>query len=321
MISCAFIFMLRHLDCSSPPENVLNFNPPVLERMVILGNDGGKSFYGAYDNPILGKFPVTDTKFYLSTTIKNNVEDGTNIKAYCSKTMSSVEIAELLGDIMSSETVENQDLVPSDPKYQICLAQIQKLTDNQGTESNHQHVQSPISAANLNQFQRCSNSDLINLAYRGQISVSGTFSYLAPPSQKAPLKVAMNQHIRFRDLAKSCHVYGLFEKEEVDEILIWYFDHLHIFRRNPDTPIWIPVTQIGSENRNGAVILNFIRKNTDALTHFNKIIRKSGLSSRLNGCLRGSISCDIQNKQNIGIIMAHISSIEFNTYPSNFKYF
>ncbi|CCU80391.1 putative Bgh-specific protein [Blumeria hordei DH14] len=121
MISCAFVLILRYVNPNGHLENDPTRYPYHLERLAILGSDGGRSYYAAYDNPSPGKFPIPDTKYNLAVTIKNDVLDGTNIKAYCSNTMSSVEIAEILGSVMSSEKADYQDLVPDDPKYDTCL--------------------------------------------------------------------------------------------------------------------------------------------------------------------------------------------------------
>ncbi|SZF01577.1 unnamed protein product [Blumeria hordei] len=310
MISCAFALILHYMNPNKNKNNDSTRHPFDLERLAILGSDGGRSYYAAYDNPSPGKFPVPDTKYNLAMTIKNNVSHGTNIKAYCSNTMSSVEIAEILESVVSSETVDYQDLVPADPRYDTCFAYIENLADIQNAKYNDEHNQSPLSATTLCQNKQCSNGDLLNLAFRGKILVSGTFSYLAPINQKALLKVAMDQPVYFEKLVGSSHIHGFSTKKELREILIWYFGHLHIFRRKSDSPIWTPVTQLGSEYRNGALILNYIRRKTDLLTELDQITRKSGASGMLRDCLRGSVTCDTHKETNIRTIMAHISSVE-----------
>ncbi|EPQ62671.1 putative secreted effector protein [Blumeria graminis f. sp. tritici 96224] len=242
MISCAFVLISRFLNPNKPLEKDSTGYPSHLERIVILGSDGGRSYYDAYDNPSPGKFPVPDTKYNLATTIKKVVRNGTNLKAYCSHTMSSVKIAELLGGVISTETAYYHNPVPAYPNYETCLALIKKSTDIHNAEPNHQQGQSPLSAETLNHSKRCSNSDLINLAYRGQISVSGAYGYLAPRNSKAQLKVFMDQHVQFEDFLKSHHANGIVKNH--GKILVLYFGHLHVFKKDSRNSIWFPVTQI-----------------------------------------------------------------------------
>lgn len=318
MISCAFVLISRFLNPNKPLEKDSTGYPSHLERIVILGSDGGRSYYDAYDNPSPGKFPVPDTKYNLATTIKKVVRNGTNLKAYCSHTMSSVKIAELLGGVISTETAYYHNPVPAYPKYETCLALIKKSTDIHNAEPNHQQGQSPLSAETLNHSKRCSNSDLINLAYRGQISVSGAYGYLAPRNSKAQLKVFMDQHVQFEDFLKSHHANGIVKNH--GKILVLYFGHLHVFKKDSRNSIWFPVTQIGSEDHNVEIILNFIRNDTEILDQLDAIIRTSQLKNKILDFCRRMATCDPTINQMKKKQMAEIGNIKYSTFVCDTKY-
>ncbi|SZF01578.1 unnamed protein product [Blumeria hordei] len=318
MISCAFVLILRFLDPNKLLEKDSTGHHTRLERLVILGSDGGRSYYDAYDNPSPGKFPVPDTKYNLATTIKEKVRDGTNLKAYCSHTKSSVKIAEILGRIISTETAYYHDLVPADPRYDTCLAYIKKLADIQNAKPIDEHNQSPLSATTLCQNKQCSNSDLINLAHLGQISVSGTYGYLAPPNRKAQLKVSMDKHVKLEDLLKSHHANGVLKNTR--SILVLYFGHLHVFEKDSNNSIWFPVTRIGSEDHNVEIILNFIRKYTEILKELDTIVQTSRLKYKLFDFCHRMATCDPTLNQMKRKQMAKIGNIKYQTYTCDTKY-
>ncbi|CAD6500781.1 BgTH12-06487 [Blumeria graminis f. sp. triticale] len=310
MISCAFIFILRFLNPNKPLEKDSTVSSQYLEHLVIIGSDGGRSFYAGYDHLMPNGFPVPDLEYDLFATFSNKVEVGTNTRAYCSKTISAVKIAEILDDIVKTDKQHNQGLVPTDPKDQSCLDYMQKLLIDQDMG----FKQPLISATTLSQEDKCSSNNLIRLAYRGLISVSGAFDFFAPQNDKAQLTVVMDKPTSLVNLMYTSDLHGIYIERNSNTLLLWYFGRLHIFKKYPKSPVWYPVTQIGSEKQNSAAILKFIRNYTGMIQKVDKALQELGSSNGLVELCR-SIFCWAEWERTNDIQVAHISSVELRNYP------
>ncbi|EPQ64984.1 hypothetical protein BGT96224_A20825 [Blumeria graminis f. sp. tritici 96224] len=165
-----------------------------------------------------------------------------------------------------------------------------------------------ISAKTLSQEDKCSTNNLIRLAYRGLISVSGAFRFLAPQNNEAQLKVVMDKPTSLLDLMYTPDLHGLLKEKNSNKLLLWYFGRLHIFKKALRSEIWYPETQIDLEKENGATLLNFIRKHTKIIEKLDKVVESSGASGGFGELCR-SILCRAEWRRTISIKVAEINSL------------
>ncbi|CAD6500484.1 BgTH12-07660 [Blumeria graminis f. sp. triticale] len=310
MVSCAYVFLFMQMpDLKNDPIDRSKLTQTHLERLLILGSDQSRSFYGAYKNPTPGMFPVANSQLHITTTLNKNIYMGTNFKAYCSASNSALEIAKSLVHSESMKTISHQNFISTNTRDQNCLKQIKQLSI-QG------HNSEPISAASLVSSGVCTNGNIINLAYRSLISVSGTFHQFAPSKPRVNQQVNMDQAIDFKEIVRIEQVYAIWTERNTKYILVWYFGYLHVFKRQFNNTVWLPVTKIGEEKNNGAIIENYIRRHTNVLKTLDGQIRSLGLKFKISKICNTPGCHNDRMKKTIGDLMVQIGSTEpFRNVP------
>ncbi|CCU76505.1 unnamed protein product [Blumeria hordei] len=304
MVSCAYALLFIQIpDVKNDPRDKSRLTQIPLERLLILGSDQSKSFYGAYQNPTPGMFPVANPQLHITMTLNKTIYKGTNLRAYCSASRSAFDIAKSLVHPESMNTISHQNFISTRVKDQNCMKQIKQL-------SNQEHNSEPISAASLVSSGICINGNIINLAYRSLISVSGTFHQFAPSKPHAKKMVNMDQPINFKDIARIEQVYAMWTESNTKYILVWYFGYLHVFKRQFKSTVWLPVTKIGEEKKNGAIIENYIRRYTNVLKKLDGHIGSLGFKYQFSKLCHGSGCNSDEMKKKIGDLMVQIGSTE-----------
>ncbi|CCU76490.1 Blumeria specific protein, partial [Blumeria hordei DH14] len=261
MISCAFalIFLTTpdNIYDKSPLETPNKFKPwkqvPHLNRLVLLSGGYKKSFYGAYKIGDNERFPRIQVGDDIFMTADQKTDSPTKLRAYCSPTLSSTEIVKILSrNLDPNSKFYYPKLNGHELSSEKCLKAIKKEWD--GTENKYASQKQIIT-----QSSTCSNSDIIGLAFQGEISVIGGYTRYAPSNnQELPL-VTFENTLELENLVSERQLYAAWKKNGSQMVLVWYYGQLHLFKRIGDDKLWWPVTDLNNLEKNGATILSFLR--------------------------------------------------------------
>ncbi|CAD6500470.1 BgTH12-07646 [Blumeria graminis f. sp. triticale] len=302
MIFCAFALLLTpasEIYESSYLKLEQSRKPvPNLERLVLLADGTKESFYGAYNVLYTNEFPRVQAGNDIFTTAMQKGIIPTKSLAYCSPTLSPIQIVKIL---------EN-NLIEGVLSAQICLNAIRKELNSMNTGGS---TQTQI----LHQKDTCLSSDIIGLAFRGDISVSGIYASFAPLNLGVP-KVKFKRSLYLENLITEHQIFAAWEKEHLQMVLIWYFGQLHLFKRNRGNKMWWPVTKIGAEEMNGEIILDFLR---NRLGLFKNLYQKLGERYRKPKSSdfhrQSSLTGQANGNTKLKKLMAEVGTLELKTPP------
>ncbi|CAD6500483.1 BgTH12-07659 [Blumeria graminis f. sp. triticale] len=277
MISCAYALLFSNEGYLYGPSSFSNLrlNQPeetpkvsALHSLVILGDGFRNSFYGAYEFPSDGQFPIPDAKFGIAKTQDKSHRSDTKVVAYCSPTLSSMEIIE--------KTYCSESRTMLQPESH-CLDEIYE--DQRQILKN-----SPTPPRELAQNDKCSSRDIISLAHRGLISIAGVYSTMVPTHKNNIPRVYLKGTVALEEILTRNEIVGSYQNDKMTMALVWYFGHLHLFQKDRGTSIWWPKTKIEVENSNGAMIINFMRHRMKIFKELDNRIARYGLAPNAVDC-------------------------------------
>ncbi|CCU75772.1 unnamed protein product [Blumeria hordei] len=317
MISCVFAFLLLSkgndiYDKGSLASPRPSKQLPNLRRLVLVAEDTEESFYGDFEAPNNNNFPKMSGDYDIFMTKEQVRYEDTRFQAYCSPTLSPMQIAATIQDQLGPRVkfqypkLNNNRALSSEN----CLSHI--YTELEGVKKGASSQTQVITQSSI-----CSNSDIIGLAFQGNISVSGVYYPYAPSNGKNVPQVAFSGHLDLQDLVRENHIYTAHEKKkQIHMVLVWYFGQLHIFRKDGMNKLWWPVTEIGSTKHNGAIIINFLRHSLGLFKRLDQILESSRPQRSLFPYIwRPSTSVQPRKGTSTSNLMAEIVSTEFGIPP------
>ncbi|CAD6500482.1 BgTH12-07658 [Blumeria graminis f. sp. triticale] len=296
MISCVFalIFLTapnQIYDQSSLESPNQWKQMPHLNRLVLLSDSYKGSFYSAYKIGDSGGFPEIKVEDDIFTTADQSTHKPTKLRAYCSPTLSSTEIIKFFYPKLEGHELSSEK----------CRKVIYKQWDGSKdkTKSGNQII---------SQSSTCSNSDIIGLAFQGDISIVGGYNRYAPSkNQNVPL-VAFSNTLDLEDLVSDRQLYAAWEKDESQMVLVWYYGQLHLFKRSREDKSWWPMTDLNNPAKNGAMILNFLRNRLRLFQELDKILGRYSYRQDFSTYLRKVSGRRPPNKiEKVYRLMAEIS--------------
>lgn len=311
MISCAFAFLLlmkwneiyskESLASERPSKQV-----PNLRRLVLLAEETKQSFYGDFETQDYNDFPKIIGEYDIFKTKEQVSRENTRFQAYCSPTLSSMQIAAIIQEQLGPRVkfqypkLNNRALSSEN-----CLSHI--YTELEGVQKGASSQTQVITQSSI-----CSNSDIIGLAFQGDISVSGVYYPYAPSNGQNVPQVAFSGPLDLQNLVQEGQIYAAWEKYNSQMVLVWYFGQLHLFRRDGINKLWWPVTEIGSTEHNGAIIINFLRHNLGLFKQLDlKIESSRPQRSLFDYFWRPSPSVQPNKDISTNKLMAEVISTEF----------
>ncbi|CCU76482.1 putative Bgh-specific protein [Blumeria hordei DH14] len=318
MVSCAYALLSSDYRLPNNPSS--SYFPSRLrpnerttigvpKSLVFLAHGSGNSFYGAYEFPHDGQFPRPNASLDIVKTQESSDDTRTKLVAYCSRTLSSIQIIESFkSDIIPMSESYYAKSVPITTSERNCQDLIEKewyeLLEN-----------TSMTPKQLAQNPACSSRDIISLAHRGLLMVTGVYSELAPKYTNQNTKATMKNHLEpenevevpkvniegFVDLhqmVSSDYTFGSWKDSRTHSLLVWYFGHLHLFERKIGSATWWPKTKIDTEHGNGAILLNFMRYRMKLFKKLDDKIAEYGLLNRVIDFItcQSCISLEAQGK-------------------------
>ncbi|SZF03254.1 unnamed protein product [Blumeria hordei] len=312
MISCTFalIFLTTpdNIYDKSPLEAPNKFKPwkqvPHLNRLVLLSDGYKRSFYGAYKIGDNEGFPGIQVGDDIFMTADQKTDSPAKLRAYCSPTLSSTEIVEILSRNLDPNSkfyypkLEGHELSPEK-----CLKAIHKEWDGIG---NKNALQKQI----ITQSSTCSNSDIIGLAFQGEISIIGDYNRYAPSNNLELPLVTFENTLELENLVSDRQLYAAWEMNGSQMVLVWYYGQLHLFKRSGKDKLWWPVTDLNNPEKNGAMILSFLRNRLRLFYELDKQLERYTWPQAFTDFLRPASDHNQSNKSGHAYkLMAEVSQV------------
>ncbi|SZF03253.1 unnamed protein product [Blumeria hordei] len=295
----------------------------VPKSLVFLPDGSGNSFYGAYEFPHDGHFPRPDASLDIVKTQESSDDTTTKVVAYCSRTLSSIQIIESFKYDLSpmSESYYTKS-VPITTSERNCQDQIEK-------EWYELLEYTSMAPKQLAQNPACSSCDIISLAHRGLLMVTGVYSELAPKYTNQNTKATIKNYlepenevevpkVNIRDpiilhyMVSPVQVYGSWKNKRTQLALVWYFGHLHLFERKMGSTTWWPKTKIDVEHGNGAILLNFMRYRMKLFKKLDDKIAEYGFRNKVIDFISCQSCIPLEAKVNTDHMMAEIKHLHIS---------
>ncbi|SZF02870.1 unnamed protein product [Blumeria hordei] len=245
-MKCVIAFLLLS---AKDPENT--------DRLVVTHFETNQPSYGVYELTNGRNFP-DPTLINQSGVIWNpTIKHGTNIMSYCSDSLQSHAIVDIITSGMTDITSRahlhwNENSIAE----RDCLKLLNFVNGREENIDDNKMSKFPSKMKS-----KCTNQVILNLAFSGIIAVDGDYRKYAPPKADQPVVVTMDQPMKLRSLLLNGELIKGTKTAFGQEALAWYQGHLHLFKRNRNGNAWLPVTTIGHENYNGWLISKFINAN------------------------------------------------------------
>ncbi|CAD6500479.1 BgTH12-07655 [Blumeria graminis f. sp. triticale] len=273
--------------------------------LVILVGDSKASFYGAFQAPSDGHFPAAGANSDIFSTEEIDGSEKTKIVAYCSPTLSSMEIiGSLVRDLPRLSRTQNiiSDLTPQ--SEQECWNMIKKDWYNSFDAA------SSSGAKELVQNIKCSSRDIISLAHRGLLSVTGMYSTWAPKTRSEVPKVNIKQTLFLKELVPPNHIIAVWNENNISRALVWYFGHLHSFKRDTGSTLWWPETNIEENEKNCAFLLSILRHDFKTSEELDIRLRQKSWRKKAVDHFFGAPSCESDDIDKLNQLMAEINHMK-----------
>ncbi|CAD6500480.1 BgTH12-07656 [Blumeria graminis f. sp. triticale] len=301
MISCAYALLFSGYRASNGLSSSYHSSynrakeptrVDVPKSLVFLADGFGYSFYGAYEFPSNGQFPRPDAQFDIAMTIDTRIDPRTNVVAYCSPTLSSMKIIETFKyDLTPMGKTYYADSIPPTTSERNCQELIQEewyqLLENSSRWPKE-----------LAQNRACSSRDIISLAHRGLLLVTGVYSEMAPMNEAEVPKVNVRSSVDLHLMVSPEQILGTWKYRATQMALVWYFGHLHLFERESGSTTWWPKTKIEVEQGNGSILIHFMRYYMNLFNNLDDRIAQYGFLYRAVDLIPCSscIPLDTENK-------------------------
>ncbi|CCU79543.1 putative effector protein [Blumeria hordei DH14] len=318
MISCAYALLFSGYRLPDSPSSFYSSRQKAKEPTrddVLKGLSFSRGWVGKFFPPD-GQFPRPDAKFDIVKTQESRYDTRTKVVAYCSPTLSSMKIIETFKyDVSPMSQIYYTESVPITTSERNCQDQIEEdwyeLLEN-----------SSIWSKELVQNSSCSSRDIISLAHRGLLLVTGVYSemaptytkkntkantkkYLEPVNEVEVPKVNIRDSVDLHQMVSSEQIFGTW-KYRTQMALVWYFGHLHLFERKIGSTTWWPKTKIEVEHGNGAILLNSMRYHMNLFKKLDDKIAEYGLLYRAVNIIPCSSCIPLDTQDKSDHIMAEI---------------
>ncbi|SZF02867.1 unnamed protein product [Blumeria hordei] len=271
-MQCAIAFLLLS---EKDPDN--------MDRLIITHSETNETSYGVYELTTGRNFP-DPTLINQSGVIWNpTIKYGTNIMSYCSDSLQSHEIVDIITSEMTDITSRahlhwNENSIAE----RDCLKLLNFVNGREENIYDNKMSKFPSRVKS-----KCTNQVILNLAFSGIIAVDGEYRKYAPPKADQPVVVTLDKPMQLRSLLLNGELIKGTKTAFGQEALAWYQGHLHLFKRNKNRDAWLPVTTIGHENNNGWLIVNFITANFPEITiswneYYEKCVRYKDILRKLS---------------------------------------
>ncbi|VDB85971.1 BgtE-10012 [Blumeria graminis f. sp. tritici] len=241
-------------------------------RMILTGLQHANYFYDAYEFPKDIKFPMPKSPHSLHISASKITKSGTNVVAYCSISHHYDQIVEMITDGLPRATKSLQNKYLSYTlEESACL---RSITEGALLRSD---------ATPLSQLQKyqCTHQLIASMAFKGMIGVEGKYACFAPPIQSHTVKINADIPLKIEQFLAGAQLLKGSKANSDTQAMVWFQGNLHLLRQTrSDTNgqnLWIPITSIGKESTNGALIMNFIYDNLPGIYEFTKIMHDFGM--------------------------------------------
>ncbi|SZF03250.1 unnamed protein product [Blumeria hordei] len=329
MVSCAYALLSAGYNLANNPTSYfpsrLRPNEPTRigapKSLVFLADGLGNSFYGAYEFPHDGHFPRPDARLDIVRTKESSYDSNARAVAYCSPTLSPIKIIESF----------KYDLTPMSESYYAKSVPIteserhcQELIEKEWYELLENTSMTPKQLA---QNPACSSRDIISLAHRGNLIVTGVYSEMAPKYTNQNTKATMKNHLEpanevelpkvniegfvgLHQMVSYEHTIGSWKYGRTQSALVWYFGHLHLFERRIGCTTWWPKTKIDTEHGNGPILLNFMRSYMELFKILDDKFAEYGLMNRVIDFITCPSCIPLEAQGRLDNIMAELRHLE-----------
>ncbi|SZF02872.1 unnamed protein product [Blumeria hordei] len=245
-MQCVIAFLLLS---AKDPENT--------DRLVVTHFETNQPSYGVYELTNGRNFP-DPTLINQSGVIWNpTIKYGTNIMSYCSNSLQSHAIVDIITSGMTDITSRaHLHWNENSTAERDCLKLLNFVNGREENIDDNKMSKFPSKMKS-----KCTNQVILNLAFSGIIAVDGDYRKYAPPKADQPVVVTMDKAMELRSLLLNGELIKGTKTTFGQEALAWYQGHLHLFKRNRNGKAWLPVTTIGQENYNSWLIAKFINAN------------------------------------------------------------
>ncbi|EPQ63615.1 BgtAc-30970 [Blumeria graminis f. sp. tritici] len=212
-------------------------------------------FYGVYQPPAAGIFPTPVIPPNIIQSHGSVRWYGTHTARYCSTEISPDMILEaVISDLEPMPNNLQNSFHSNFGPENSCLKHIRSQHQNP-------HYKLPIYMSKLLQEKKCTEDSIASLAFLNHISVVGKFKGFVPPALGDKISVTADQLVPMEKLVLKGLVYRPIERPNTNQVLAWYYGHLHLFEMDYRTRLWYPLTNLRFDGTNGGVIANYLEQN------------------------------------------------------------
>ncbi|CCU82856.1 putative Bgh-specific protein [Blumeria hordei DH14] len=235
--------------------------------MILTGLQNANYFYDAYEFPKDIKFPMPKPPHSLHISASKITRSGTHVVAYCSISHHYEQIVKMITDGLPrvTQSSRNKDLSFT-LEESACLRSITEETSLRSDAT-------PLSQ--LQKYQ-CTHQLIASMAFKGMIGVEGKYACFAPPLRSHTVKINADIPLKIEQFLAGAQLLKGRKANSDTQAMVWFQGNLHLLRQTKSNTnghnLWIPITSIGKESTNGALIMNFIYDNLPGIYEFTKIM-------------------------------------------------
>ncbi|VDB88280.1 BgtE-5634 [Blumeria graminis f. sp. tritici] len=238
LMECAYVFHLF------PMRHVSN-----MERQVVVAYNYDNPTYEVYKPKVHGQFPDIEDQSDIFATSHTFRGPGTYVKAYCSFSLSTMDI---VGEIFQGQTpvtdTSHVNFGAYERQENECLKHIKGLTAREDETEG-------LKISRIRKHKGCLDLTLARLAYRGLISIEGTYSGYAPTGISGVTKVDADCPIDIGSVIFAKQIFNWDIGRKGTHAFAWYMGHLHVFEWFNQGDHWRPITDISTPRKNHHIIL------------------------------------------------------------------
>ncbi|CCU75489.1 unnamed protein product [Blumeria hordei] len=230
------------------------------ERLVIFGSDYPHSHYSIHKPRVSGQFPEIDSENEIIKTKWQINGPGTYMRAYCSYTLPTMEIAQkIMTDVDYLSNESHLDFGPTDGSDKRCLDHITRLQDERYEIHKFTHKSDLILApviklSHLRRKSVCSDLAIVSLVHQRKVAVRGKYEFNAPPNYSRIPSIDFDKPVQMTSVFSDNQFFGGLSNQIGLYALAWYQGHLHAFLRKHKENRWVLQTKVGHEKSNGLII-------------------------------------------------------------------
>ncbi|CAD6500288.1 BgTH12-07468 [Blumeria graminis f. sp. triticale] len=252
-------------------------------KLLVLVNPYDTGYYGVYDPPTNGRFPMPDDDSGIMMSVNRFMLPGTYNALYCSP---NLELSQMIARIVDGLT---QVAEPKNSLFGIKKRKFESCYESIRARNKAKQKNDALKMSEIIRETSCTEKVIASLASTNKLSIHGTYSSFAPARSTASMFIEADKPIPMSKLVTRGHFFprpGNYRWRA----LAWYLGHLRVFVKCADKDVWFLLDDIGDEWNSGRPIYQYLSTVNEEVGKDTILVKKSKILRRPWGDAVPSIS-------------------------------